>query len=377
MAFEKLVKKLKGDSPGTSTELTYYRIGPENSETKVYLQGALHADEQPGILILHHLLKLLKEADEAGHLNAVFVVFPMVNPLGMANLTMQKHQGRYDAVSGINFNRGWPNVFSVIDFDLEKIPQGSGVDAVQAARQELKSWVGDLPETTARETWRKIILAESYDADYCFDLHCDDDSLIHIFAVPQIADDMHKLAEWIGSAATLLAEDSGGGSFDEVWPGFWINLNREAGTDFPVTRACTLEYRGNFDVFDKLNGNDADNLYGYFHAEGLIDGNSRGNQKKVQEPVDLRAMEYLRSECAGLVVYKVELGGLVKKGDVIAELLVLDGDDAFVERAPILAGTDGILFARSVGKYVWAGAVIGKIAGKELLVEKGSYLLGD
>jgi predicted deacylase len=188
---------------------------------------------------------------------------------------------------------------------------------------------------------------------------------------------MCKLAKWTGSAATLLAEDSGGGSFDEVWPGFWINLNRAAGTDFPVTRACTLEYRGNFDVFDNLNRNDADNLFGYFHAEGLIDGDSRGTQKEVQAPVDLRAMEYIRSECAGLIAYQVGLGGLVKKGDVIAEMVALDGDEAFVGRTPILAGTAGILFARSVGKYVWAGAIIGKIAGRELLVETGSYLLGD
>ncbi|MFT7672736.1 MAG: putative deacylase [Gammaproteobacteria bacterium] len=377
MAFEKIVRILHGDSPGTSTELSYYRIGPESATTKVYLQGALHADEQPGILILHHLLKLLKAADEAGHLNAVFVVFPMVNPLGMANLTMQKHQGRYDANSGINFNRGWPNVFSAMDLDLSKLPEGNGVDAVQAAQNQVKSWIDDLPESTAREAWRKIILSESYDADYCFDLHCDDDALIHIYAVPQIADDMHKLAEWTGSAATLLAEDSGGGSFDEVWPGFWINLNRETGADFQITRACTLEYRGNFEVFDGLNENDALNLYGYFHAEGLIEGESSATRKRVDEPVDLRAMEYLRSDLAGLIAYQVELGALVKKGAVIAEMIVLDGEQAFVKRTPIFAGTDGVLFARSVGKYVWAGAIIAKIAGRELLVERGGYLLGD
>jgi predicted deacylase len=145
MAFEKIVKTLRGDAPGNSTELTYYRIGPEGAEIKVYLQGALHADEQPGILILHHLLKLLKIADEAGHLKAVFVVFPMVNPLGMANLSRQKHQGRYDENSGINFNRGWPHVFSEMDFNLQKLPEGNGINSVQAAQNQVKSWIGGLP----------------------------------------------------------------------------------------------------------------------------------------------------------------------------------------------------------------------------------------
>ena len=56
----------------------------------------MHADEQPGILILHHLLQLLRDADAAGELNAQFVLFPMVNPLGMGDIEFGQHQGRYN-----------------------------------------------------------------------------------------------------------------------------------------------------------------------------------------------------------------------------------------------------------------------------------------
>ena len=97
-------------------ELRYYKIGPDPSAEipKVYLQAALHADEQPGILILHHLLALLKSADNKGELNAQFVVMPMVNPIGMGGLALNQHQGRYDTVSGVNFNRKWPQLYKVI-----------------------------------------------------------------------------------------------------------------------------------------------------------------------------------------------------------------------------------------------------------------------
>jgi len=47
MSFEKITRKIVGDSPGKTTELNYFRIGPDNAEKKVYLQAALHADEQP------------------------------------------------------------------------------------------------------------------------------------------------------------------------------------------------------------------------------------------------------------------------------------------------------------------------------------------
>ena len=58
MSVEKVSKTLVGDTPGRSTELNYFRIGPQDAARKVYLQAALHADEQPGIMVLHHLLPL-------------------------------------------------------------------------------------------------------------------------------------------------------------------------------------------------------------------------------------------------------------------------------------------------------------------------------
>ena len=46
MSFEKISKLLTGDTPGRTTELNYFRIGPADADKKVYLQAALHADEQ-------------------------------------------------------------------------------------------------------------------------------------------------------------------------------------------------------------------------------------------------------------------------------------------------------------------------------------------
>ena len=91
MPLTRIQKTIHGDAPGRSTELNYFRIGPESATKKVYLQAALHADEQPGIMILHHLLPLLEQAEQRGELNARFVIFPMVNPLGMADTVSYTH----------------------------------------------------------------------------------------------------------------------------------------------------------------------------------------------------------------------------------------------------------------------------------------------
>ena len=52
MSFQQITQKIRGDSPGRITEFTYYKVGVlgDSSAPKVYLQAALHADEQPGDL---------------------------------------------------------------------------------------------------------------------------------------------------------------------------------------------------------------------------------------------------------------------------------------------------------------------------------------
>ena len=69
-------------------------------------------------LILHHFLDLLDAAAAKGDLDARFRVFPMVNPVGMANLNFGQHQGRYNPATGINHNRRWPAIGPQLPDDL-------------------------------------------------------------------------------------------------------------------------------------------------------------------------------------------------------------------------------------------------------------------
>ena len=383
MSYELITRHITGDSPGRITAFQYYKIGPDVSTTipKVYLQAALHADEQPGIMVLHHLLKMLKKADSEDKLNAQFIVMPMVNPLGMGGLRLNQHQGRYEEVSGVNFNRKWPRLYDAIGDDI-KDKLGDDADKnQQLILTAVADWLASTKPITAVEQQRNFVIQEAYDADYVLDLHCDNDALVHLFAVPQLIESSHNLATWIGASATLLADDSGGGSFDEVWPALWIDAAKE-NPDHPiplkVKAAGTVEYRGQEDVFDELNHDDAKRLFGFFQEEGLISGAAiMDKPHTAPEPTDLDATEMLRVDQAGLLAYKVELDEMVNKGQLIAELIALDGDDAFEKRTPLYAGTSGRIISRNMNKYVWPGCSIAKIVGNVKLESRGDYLLED
>jgi predicted deacylase len=81
-------------SPGTSRELTVHRFGQPGARPKIYLQAALHADETPGLLVLHHLYVLLEEAERRGAITGEVILVPYANPIGLSQFTNGENMGR-------------------------------------------------------------------------------------------------------------------------------------------------------------------------------------------------------------------------------------------------------------------------------------------
>ncbi len=371
---------LPGDAPGHTTTLYWYTVGPEDAETKVHMQAALHADEQPGTMAIHHLLPMLRDADAAGKLRARFVLFPSVNPLGLATRVLRRHIGRYDLETGVNYNRRWPDLHAVV---ADAIQGKLGQDAknnVAVIRAAVGAWIDAQNPVTAIQKLRLHVLKSAHDADIVLDLHCDDESLMHIFTSPDLMPGLQDLADRMGVAATLTAEDSGGGSFDEVLPNLFRKAQR-ANPDVPVPMACeaaTLEYRGQADTFDHFGKLDAQGLFDFFADRSLIDAPTSAQAVPAPGPTSFEATEVLRTDRPGLLAYRVELGQTVKAGDVVADLIAMDGPDAFLARSPITAGTDGFILSRASAKFVPAGAAVAKIVGKAILPSRaGGYLLED
>lgn len=379
MTIQKISKTIHGDSPGKSVTLQGFRIGPSSATKKVYLQGALHSDEQPGIMALHHLLPMLFEADRKNYLEAEFVVFPMVNPLGMENIEFGMHQGRYDVPSGINFNRSWPDLFAAIEQDIDGELGQNETDNVAIIKSAILAWFDTQTAVTARDQLRQFVLREAVTSDYVFDLHCDDLALIHIFSASHCTQQMRSLGAWMGAAAIMTADDSGGGSFDEAVPLLWIKAGRKYPNlpiPVPVT-ACTLELRGQTDVNNRFGKQDAEGLFGFFQSRELIGGEQIGQPGDAAEPKPLTATEILRVTRPGLLAYKVELGQMVEKGQTVADLIALEGENAFIEKTPLTAGTDGLVISLNLSKYVWPGCSIAKIVGDRPLKSDRDYLLDD
>jgi predicted deacylase len=106
------------------------------------------------------------------------------------------------------------------------------------------------------------LLSHACTADMVLDLHCDAEAALHMYALPQHWPQWRSLAAHLNVKVGLLAEDSGGSSFDEACSLPWLRLSRVPEAQIPLAcLATTLELGGQADT-----GRDE----AIFHAEGIL-----------------------------------------------------------------------------------------------------------
>lgn len=371
--------QIPADAPGQHTQLQYYTLSPPKPSAKIYIQAALHADEQPGTMILHFLLQKLAASKHKPL--AQFTILPMANPLGMQNIHLQHHTGRYHSASGTNYNRQWPDLHKLVTQDNHSLHKKLSRNAASNRRLilgETKKWLKAQTPASALQAHRLAVTSLAYDADIVLDLHCDNNALKHIFTFPQFMPEYQDLSDHIQAKAVLVAEMENSGTFEETWINPWLKLARQFPDKNipPPPFSATIEWRGQGDVGETPNKKDAEQLFHFFQARKLISGTpprpSRGAVAR-----HFNATQVLRAPEPGLLDYRVKPGDKVKVGETVADLVALHGPDAFRGRTPLKAATSGLVLSTNYHKYVWRGASVAKIVGSKPLPDRGDFLLED
>ncbi len=371
---------LLSQSPGTTRTLLVHRYGDTGARPKAYLQASIHADETPAMLALHHLVRLLDQADAEGAILGEIVLVPFANPIGLNQALNGEHAGRYNLDGSGNFNRNWPDLYAGLPEQLAGSLTADPVHNTALVRAALAARLGGMAASSEMTSLRLTLAGQAYDADLLLDVHCDNDALMHLFLLPAHWPQGADLAAELGCHAVLLAEDSGGGSFDETFSTPWTRL-AERFPEHPIPTAClagTVELRGQPDVSDALAERDAAALFRSLQRGGYLAGDPGPTPAPLCEATHLTATQSLRTRTAGILSYVADLGARVSKGDLVAYLIDPSAEDPDAARSEIRAGTDGLVLSRRVNKYVFPGMAVAKIVGKVPLPERqGGYLLED
>lgn len=369
---------LLSPSLGSHKTITSFHFGTPDSGLKVYIQASLHAEELPGMLAAYHLRPLLQAAEAAGQVVGEVVLVPVANPIGLAQRVDHKPMGRFELDTSENFNRHYPDFAKAV---LPVIADKLGADAdanVRTVRAAMAEHLATLKATTELQSLRNTLLGLAFDADIVLDLHCDCEGVMHFYCEESCWPQLAPIAHFMGSQAILLAKDSGGGPIDESLSGTWWRLAealKAKGIHHPLPQGCcttTIELRGEVDVTHAYAQQDASAIFAYLEHLGVLHtGHTPEVPAPLCQPTPLAGSETLRAQGPGVVVYAAEPGQRMKKGELVAE--VINAIDGVAEE--VLAGVDGVFYARILNRYVTAGCEVGKIAGATPF--RTGPLLGD
>lgn len=328
---------IEGDTPGVAWRLPVFRFKGKNSGApSVYIQAALHSGELPGTALAHFLLKSLKTADSEGRILGDITVVPHANPIGLAQSHFGEPQGRFDLASRANFNR---------DFPL--IPL--------AARESLLDGLG---AQTAVNQLKRNLLYLALGAELVLDLHCDDESLQYAYIDPVFWPEAADLAAALAMDAVFLS-DGASTAFEEA-VGYAFKAAASDAGRLAGRLAVTLELRGLADVDARTAQHDAEGLYRFLAARGVIEAGATtlGDFEGPVSPLDW--VEVIRAPKAGTVLFHRALGDAVKAGDLLATIIAQPGmAEGEIE---IHAPQDGLIVTRVCRRYVRRNGDLMKIA---------------
>jgi predicted deacylase len=362
---------------GTQHSLKVWRFGTQGAAPKVYIQASMHADELPASLVAAKLLPKLIAADDAGKISGEIIVVPVANPIGLNNVSLQSHNGRYHLPTGENFNRGFHDVSDCVLAAIDgNMANGREADTALVKAEVAKALAAAKPSNEA-QALRLELMRLACDADIVLDLHTDSEAQMHLYLDEDHWPEAGDLAALLDAKVVMFARASGGGPFEETiaWP--YVRAREIYGADaldLPLT--VVVELRGEYDASHELSGKDADAVYRFLCHRSVINDDAGQLPEFTGIAAPFTATDTLTAKAAGILVFTANIGQMVKAGDVVAEIIdPLSDGDAVVER--IRASADGLFFARPNQRLAWPGSAVGKIQGTEVLSHRTGKLLYD
>ncbi|MBY3138602.1 succinylglutamate desuccinylase/aspartoacylase family protein [Rhizobium laguerreae] len=333
---------IPGDTPGTEWRLPVLRFkGHDPKAPKIYIQGALHAGELPGTVLLHFLCEGLRQAESQGGIAGDITIVPQANPIGAAQSHFGELQGRFDLGSRTNFNRDFP-LISIVD------------------RATLTEDLDDYPAT---DRLKRQLLHMALGADLVLDLHCDDESLQYAYIDEAFWPEAADLAAALEMEAVLLS-DGESSAFEEAVGFAWkYEVPGERRARLPGKLSVTVELRGKRDVDPVLAKKDADGLWHFLAARGIV-GDGKPVATVFSGPaVPLDNVEIIRTPEGGAVLFHRDIGERVAEGDLLATIVTRPGQPG--GSIDLTAPQDGLILTRTSDRLVRRRDDLMKIACDE------------
>lgn len=222
MSVDRSYLKVGETVSGQSFEVSVLHIKGSNANApKVYIQSSMHGAELQGNAVIYQLLQHFEKHAPLGDITIV----PHCNPMGGNHKVGEYTQGRFDPVTGNNWNRNyhhpdrtWINKFAEQHLNATK------AEIIQAFKSD---WLKQL-EAALAEPWKLSrghlmsyrLQTLATQADIVLDLHTGSKAARYLYAPRYAEDSVH----YFHQEFVLLMDNQFGGALDEASFCPWLCL---------------------------------------------------------------------------------------------------------------------------------------------------------
>jgi len=330
MKFTKEVMHVGEMASGAALTVPVYRFKGKKEAPSVYIQANMHGAEVQGNAVIFQLLELLQDTEIKGDITLV----PYANPVGCNHKNGEYTLGRFDPITGVNWNRMYhfdeslikPFVQKCIGKDDATIEANFKKEMIASIEQKLEQNIYGLT-TGQRIAFQLQRLA--HQADLVLDLHTGPISSKHLYC-PEYA---QESAQYFDIPHTLLIPNSFDGALDEATFCPWWTLQKafaDLGIEFSIRsekinkESFTVELGSQEQIDLDIALEDAKSILSYLQYKGVINTSEYHPQKMTRFACYLKDYKAYYSPMGGMVDYLAEFGKPLPAGEPLARILRMD-----------------------------------------------------
>jgi predicted deacylase len=298
---------------GTELSIPVFNFpGLDKASPSVYIQSGIHGSEVQGYLVALQLIEYFTKHPPKGDITIV----PIANPYGL-NCKMGEYTfGRFDPVTGDNWNRNYMDLSIVLDNFFEEYKDYSFGKLVPLFKARLQKNIEERLsiETSYHKKLALQIQSLSTRADIVLDLHCDTISVPHIYC-PSYA---MNSAMHLGIEFIIEIPHKFGGALDEASFCPWVLLAEKYSAYHkikvtPPIEAFTVEL-GNQETIEPENSTkQLKGILNYLAVKGAIDL-KKSTSIEMQSIYSCKLDKFMTiyTPCGGLILQHANLGKIVE-----------------------------------------------------------------
>ncbi len=309
------VYHLKSTSPSIHT----------NIAPKVYIQANMHGAEVQGNAVIFQLLELLRNTEFNGEITLV----PYANPVACNHKNGEYTLGRFDPITGVNWNRMYHfNANIIRPFAEQHLNSDAGMIEL-SFKQLLQDEISNKLDhnqygltTGQRIAYQLQKMAQQ--ADIVLDLHTGPISSKHLYC-PEYA---QASASYFNIPHTILIPNEFDGAMDEATFCPWWSLQAEfnkLGREFSFNKeSFTVELGSQEQINLDVAKQDAQGILSYLAYKNFLATDLYPAEKMTRYACYLTDYKTFYSPMGGMVDYLAEFGQPLSAGQPLARILRMD-----------------------------------------------------